>query len=234
MNWINSKKKSTYVIISVLVASYLSVTIFSGVAWVAVIALSASIVCPFALFLVWVVDTALIEKLLERRWTAILIAGVIVVYGMFANSFASEMINQIFMVDPEHFVVTSVFLTAVYLLVGLFAPFFVLPAYLVAIFSGLIALPAFFMLGSNKQALTRVLLWLFTVFIISTTAQMYGLFKYQLPQLAETVALWSDFNEHHRCDATWQVSVDKVIFLENGKVLGHIQNTRDYVVLPCY
>jgi hypothetical protein len=70
--------------------------------------------------------------------------------------------------------------------------------------------------------------------IVSSSNQILYLLEVNLPSLAEKVALWSDFNEKHRCTAKWSVDVDKVIFLHDGNVLAHITSgTNNYEVLPC-
>ena len=120
IDWIDDKKKSTYVLTTSLVACYAAVFVFPGIPWIALSALIGSIIFPFAIFLVWIIDSVFVEKLLSRRWTAILFAGVVVVYGIFANTFSSDLINNYFRVDPVHFTVTNIFLTTVYLLVGVF------------------------------------------------------------------------------------------------------------------
>jgi len=96
IDWIDDKKKSTYVLATLLVVCYAAVFMFPGVPWVAMSALIGSIIFPFAIFLVWIIDSAFVEQLLSRRWTAIIFAGVVVVYGMFANTFSSDLINDIF------------------------------------------------------------------------------------------------------------------------------------------
>lgn len=233
IDWIDDKKKSTYVLTTLLVACYLSVFAFPGVPWVAMSALIGSIIFPFAIFLVWIIDSAFVEKLLSRRWTAILFAGVVVVYGMFANTFSSDLINDYFKVDPAHFTVTNIFLTTVYLLVGVFQPFVMFPIWLALLLLGGFVLPALLVMGTGVQALKRIGLFLLATVLISASTQSLGLLQHQLPLLAEKVALRSDFNEKHRCTAAWSVSVDKVVFLHDGNVLAHISGTQNYEVLPC-
>jgi hypothetical protein len=120
---------------------------------------------------VWVVDTPWIEKLLSRRWTAALITGAVVIYGMFANKYASDVINEYFKVDPSHFTVTSIFLTTAYLLVGLFQPFVVLPVWLALFFLGMFVAPALLLAGTGKQRLLRFGGFALALFLISASTQ---------------------------------------------------------------
>lgn len=233
IDWIDDKKKSTYVLTILLVCCYAAVFAFPGVPWIALTALIGSIICPFAIFLVWVADSAFVDKFLGRRWTAIIFAGVVVVYGMFANTFASDLINDYFKVDPAHFTVTNIFLTTVYLLVGVFQPFVMFPIWLALLLLGGFALPALLIMGPTLQALKRIGLFMLASVLISASTQSLGLLQHQLPLLAEKVALRSDFNEKHRCTAKWSEEVDKVVFLHDGNVLAHISGTRNYEVLPC-
>lgn len=233
INWIDDKKKSTYVLVGVLLISYAATMIFQE-PWLAVVAAIASIICPFALLLVWIVDTAWIEKLLQRRWTAILIGGGLIVYGMVANTFASDLINDHFKVDPTHFTVTTIFLTTAYLLVGVFQPFVMVPLWLTTIVLGGFILPALVLTGAGLQPLKRVGLFFLATVLISASTQSLGIFHYQLPLLVEQVALRADFNEKHRCTAKWPVEVDKVVFLHDGNVLAHITGTRNYEIFPCF
>lgn len=231
IDWIDDKKKSTYVLTLLLVLCYAGAFMFPGVPWIALTALIGSIICPFAIFLVWIIDSAFVEKLLSRRWTAVLFAGVVVIYGMFANTFSSDLINDYFKVDPVHFKVTNIFLTMVYLLVGVFQPFVMFPIWLALILFGGFVVPA--LLVAGKQAAKRIGLFLLASVLVSASTQSLGLLQHQLPLLAERVALRSDFNEKHRCTAKWAVEVDKVVFLHDGSVLAHIAGTRSYEVLPC-
>ncbi len=233
IDWIEDKKKSTYVLTILLLACYVSVFAFPGVPEVALFALAVSIISPFAIFLVWIIDSAFVGKLLSRRWTAILFAGIVVVYGMFANTFSSDLINDYFKVDPAHFTVTSIFLTTVYLLVGVFQPFVMLPIWLALMFLGSFLFPALLAMGTGMQALKRIGLFLLATVLLSASTQSLGLLQHQLPLLAEKVALRADFNEKHRCTASWSLNVDKVVFLHDGNVLAHISGTRNYEVLPC-
>jgi hypothetical protein len=233
INWIDDRKKSTNVLVVFLVLTHASAFLFSNVSWIALIAVIASIVCPFAIFLVWVVDSPWIDKLLGRRWTSALIVGTIVVYGMFANTFASDLINGLFKVDPTHFTVTSIFLTTVYLLVGVFQPFVMFPVWLTFLLLAGVLIPLLLLMGSNKQAFKHVGFVLLAIWLVSASTQSLGLLKYHLPLLAERVALASDFNENYRCTAKWDVQVDKVVFLNDGHVLAHVQGTRKYEILPC-
>jgi hypothetical protein len=229
INWIDDRKKSTNVLVIFLVLTHIGAHLCSGVPWIARIAVIASIVCPFAIFLIWVVDSPWIEKLLCRRWTSTLIVGTIIVYGMFANTFASDLINSLFKVDPTHFTITNIFLTTAYLLVGVFQPYVMIPVWLVLFFLVGISLPAFLLTGPVK----RIGFALLSLWLITVSTQSLSLFKGYLPILAEQVALASDFNENHRCTAKWDVLVDKVVFLNDGHVLAHVQGTSKYEILPC-
>lgn len=233
INWIDDKKKSTYVLIGILLISYAAMIVFQ-VPWIAIVAAVASIICPFALLLVWIVDTAWVEKLVRRRWTAILIGGGLILYGMVANTFASGLINDYFKVDPTHFTVTSIFLTTAYLLVGIILPFVMSPLWLATIVLGGLILPALMVTGTGLQPLKRVGLFILALVLISVFTESLGIFQHQLPLLAEQVALRADFNEKHRCTAKWLVAVDKVVFLHDGNVLAHIAGTRTYEIFPCF
>jgi hypothetical protein len=231
--WIDDKKKSTYVLTALLVGCYAAFFVFPGVLWVTDIALIGSIIFPLVIFLVWIVDSAVVEKLLSRRWTAILFAWVVAVHGMFANTFSSDLINGYFKVDPAHFTVTNIFLTTVYFLVGVFQPLVMFPLSLASLFLGVYVVAVLFLMGMGMQALKRIGLFLLATALISASTQNLSLLQHQLPRLAELVALRADFNEKHRCTTTWAVNVDKVIFLHDGNVLAHISGTRNYEVLPC-
>ncbi|OWP49186.1 hypothetical protein [Pseudomonas nitroreducens] len=233
IDWIDDKKKSTYVLTTLLIACYAAAYALPGKHWVALTALAGSIVLPFAIFLVWVIDSNLVERLLSRRWTAILFAGAVILYGMIANTFSSNLINDYFKVDPAHFTVTNVFLTTVYLFIGVFQPFVILPIWLALLLLSTLLIPAFIIMGSGLKALKRIGLYLLATFLVSASTQILGLLEKQLPTLAEKVALYSDFNEKHRCTAVWPASVDKVVFLYDGNVLAHISKTRNYEVFPC-
>lgn len=233
IDWIDNKKTSTYVIFISLGICYGIVYLFPNCQWVASIALLGSILFPFTLFLIWVIDSELIRRLLNRRWTAVLFTGVVVTYGMFANTFSNDLINELFRVDPAHFTVTRIFLTTTYLLVGIFQPFVVLPVSIAVLLLGGVVLFALLFIGTGKQVAKRIVVFLFGSLAITASAQTLGLLQNGLPRLTELVALRSDFNEHHRCTAKWSVRVDKVVFLHDGNVLGHIAGARSYQILPC-
>jgi len=233
ISWIDDRKKSTVVLTALLMSAYLAVLVLPGIPWLALTALIFSIVCPFAIFLVWIVDSPWTDKLLTRRWTAILLSGVVIVYGMFANTYASDLINSYFRVDPAHFTVTSTFLTTAYLLIGVFQPFVMFPLWLALVLLGGLVLPALLIVGPGSQVFKRLGLFVLATVLISASTQSLGLLQHQLPLLAERVALASDFNEKHRCTTKWELPVDKVVFLADGNVLGHIQGTRNYEILPC-
>lgn len=93
--------------------------------------------------------------------------------------------------------------------------------------------PAGQALGDWRKSLKRAaLLCLFAV-LASASGQTLGLLQNELPQLAERVALRSDFNDSNRCTADWPARVDKVLFLNDGNVLAHLPATQSYQVLPC-
>lgn len=232
VNWIDDRKKSTKVLVATLVLAYALAKFGPAVPWVLTAALVCSIVCPFALFLVWIIDSPLTDKLLARRWTAVLLSGAAVVYGMFANTYASDLINNYFRVDPAHFTVTSIFVTTIYLLVGVFQPFVLFPAWLALVLLGGIALPMLMVVDSWRTGFKRVGLFILALLLVSASTQSLGLLEHHLPLLAERVALAADFNEKHRCTAHWDLPVDKVVFLADGNVLAHIQDGK-YAVLPC-
>jgi hypothetical protein len=132
-----------------------------------------------------------------------------------------------------HFTVTNIFLTTVYLLIGVFQPFVMFPIWLALLLLGSFVLPALLVMGTGMQALKRIGLFLLATMLVSASTESLGLLQHQLPLLAEKVALHSDFNEKHRCTAAWSVNVDKVVFLHDGDVLARISGTRNYEVLPC-
>lgn len=234
LDWIDDKKQSTWVLTSLLIAAHVSIFLFPDVMWVVLSALVVSILCPFAIFLVWIIDSVFIERIIRRRWTSVLLAGGIVTYGMIANTFASDLINTHFMVDPSHFTVTTIFLTTAYLLVGVFQPLVMFPIWLALVLLGTFIVPVLLLMGPGKQMLKRVGIFFAATLIISTSTRTLDLLRIQLPLLAEKVALAADFNQSHRCTAQWDSNIDRVIFLNDGHVLGHVAGTSRYEVLPCY
>lgn len=232
-DWIDDKKKSTWVLAALLSACYLGAILFPELRWVAPVAIIGSVVFPFAIFLVWVVDSSFVEKLLSRRWTAILVSGAVIVYGVFANMFSIELLNAHFGIDPAHFPITNIFLTTVYLLVGVFQPFVLFPLWLAVIVLGGIVMVVLLSIDTWKQRVKRGVVFVVAGVLLSASTQSLALLKHHLPRLAEQVALRADFNERHRCNARWSESVDKVIFLPDGTVFAHISGTENYKVLPC-
>ncbi|WP_153141515.1 hypothetical protein [Paraburkholderia agricolaris] len=233
IDWIDDKKISTRILVILLVAIYVGAHFGRPVPWVGMAALLGSIVLPFAIFLIWVIDSDWIDRLLKRRWTAILFAGAVVIYGIFARTFSNDLLNTYFKVDPGYFPVTGIFLTTVYLLVGVFQPLVMFPISLAVVMFGGISLLVIFMLDNWCKRLKRAaLLCLFAV-LASASGQTLGLLQNELPQLAERVALRSDFNDNNRCTADWPARVDKVLFLNDGNVLAHLPATQSYQVLPC-
>lgn len=234
INWIDDKKRSTYVLSVLLFCCYAGMGLFPASPAVALAAFLGSITVPFLIALIWLIDNTFIDKLLNRRWTAIFFAAVVIVYGMFANTFSSSLINELFGVDPTHFTVTSIFLTTIYLLIGIFQPFVIFPIWLAMIVISGVALPVLLVLGTGLQPFKRIGLFLSATIVISVASQTLGIVKNELPTLAEMVALHTDFHEKHRCTAIWTSKVDKVVFLADGNVLAHVSDKREYEVLPCF
>lgn len=233
IDWIFNKKKSTYVLTAMLVICYASAFLPHGVFWLSLLPFIGSTVIPFAIFLVWISDSEIFGKILSRRWTTVVVTGIMVVYGMFANTFANSFINGLFKVDPAHFAVTRIFLTTVYLLIGIFQPLVMLPIGVALLLFGGFLIPVILLMDIEKKSLRYFGIFLLASVLISASSHSLSLLERHLPLLTEQVALNADFNENHRCTAPWPRNVDKVVFLQDGSVLAHISGTRNYEIFPC-
>jgi hypothetical protein len=246
MDWISNKKKSTIVLLGIWILSYFfSFLILKSTGagyqkfFTAVFLGVVQTVCPLLIFLVLFVENGKLDLLFKCSWTRALVPIFVFSCGIVSHAYARSVLNNIFKVDPGYFVIASSLLTASVFVLGLFY-FFVTLSFIGILVVGWV--PVWFIsffreeiesVAGNLPPVTHII----GVFVLICFSYVqFENLRESIPQLVEVVAIEADFNAKHRCVGTWDVPIDKVIFLDGGNVLAHVAaagKQDEYKILPC-
>lgn len=221
-----STKRVSLVLIAVWIASIVA-TLLIGNFWIALTSLFLGGALPFALLAIWLPRSRLGQFFIAAApvWQ-LRIFGIsaLFAYSVYANKWASDVINDLFGVAPSHFGVSTTIFAV------LFAPFGLLYRqdvvgwlWIIFIISvGLLTyiLP-FFLLAPERPALgwkTWIGGFIF-IFVGAFVLAMSANISRQFRPLAMHFAIWADFNESHLCTDDWANQPNSVVFLGDQRVL---------------
>lgn len=194
---------------------------------------------PVAILYTWTRDV--IDRFLNHKEMYPVVATLIGTYGVVAHTFAGDLTNGVFGVDPTYFTITNTILTAIF-------PFVIMgklgvPVLAYFIFtSGLILTVAVFYYllspsdDDRKKVLSfvRFFLWLAVIVsLVSTYVTTLSALNSNIYTFAERVALATDFNSNFRCSVDMRGAVDKVVFLQDGMILAHLRGSNTYAAMSC-
>jgi len=194
--------------------------------FIADIILVLSGLLPVFLILVWVPFSHLFQKIFGRRFVTLAKVAALLAYGIYAEQKASEELNYIFKIDPNHFGITTKLLVTVLvpvklevwasgplwiLLILIAAP---LAIYVCLVACGLWAGPPM----SRKSKIILALV-MGVCGAMAVDLPLIDRMGTRLSTMVERVALWADFNPENRCNNQALDGSEGVIFLENGSVL---------------
>lgn len=243
MTWLTKFLKShaqvTQTLLVIYVVSVL-VSAFAQSAVLAAISIFLSGILPIALFVLWISSLKPIKEITVLLYIRALIWLAVFVYGVLAHKWASDVVNEMFKVDPSLFGSSTVFLAAVYGPIGvLYKPAITVIQVAELLFFFAIPFFALFLFDSTvrknltvKKIVAAAIVALSVVFIVPMT----GLILKNFNRVTESLALWADFNEKHRCVNPELKRAKSVVFLSDTNVLAYFPSEiyeDRYQVVPC-
>ncbi|MDO8826101.1 hypothetical protein [Methylophaga sp.] len=180
------------------------------------------------------------EHLKFWHWTVV-ISYIVFVYSLYAQSWATALLNSTFPVDPSKFGITGAFLTV------LVAPVSLLyyPDYLAGIHTATIVISMFIipflgialLVGFSIKKTLKIIAGIFALtFLMSFFVTLMLNFTMHIKDITRTFALNTDFNSSHLCGDEWANESKSVIFLGGNKVLAYFdgrESGKQFEVVEC-
>jgi hypothetical protein len=187
---------------------------------------------PFIVMCIYIYESDIYTAVKEQIWFKITSKLFILIYSVFALSYAMNQVNHIFNVDPKLFPITISFLTFSYF------PIFLLdilntPTIAIQVFSGLWIMIIFMKKIANSHikwidSIKEFLYFSLFLFVLSITHSLLNLYKYKLSKnFAIEVALKTDFMTEHRCVNLKNKHIDGVLFLSDNNVLTYTKDSKN-------
>ncbi|MNB57630.1 hypothetical protein D3C87_602350 [compost metagenome] len=231
-NWVKSPKKTTatlltlFVIMAVTALALKSQTlVFSTIA--------VGCTLPTLLIIVWLSSSNSFKAMKDAPWLAVVAAAIVFIYTLFASTWASSQINEIFKVNPDFFPITSAALTFIHLQATIISEVVVNPtlAFSMIFIPTILVFTLFFW---SKNGLKIILLLIISLIFSGAFYGFYRGLNQNLPTIIQYIALNSDFNEKFLCENDDARAAKSVVFLDGSYVLGYFpQLTEKYKVVPC-
>lgn len=187
------------------------------------------LVLPFLILILIVLDNVYFDKLMKYIWFKSLVYLISTIFIIYANSYASTEINNIFEVSSSYLPITTIVLTHLYVLdiisglIGIFLIFLSL-AIGISIVYGLV-----YQNSLKKNIVPLLLLGVYLV-IVKTPNDFIILNK---EKIIKEIAYEFDFNKKYYCKKF--ENVDSVLFLSSTVIVKYIkpQNGKEFEVKEC-
>lgn len=168
------------------------------------------------------------ERLKIWHW-AIIFSYIAFIYSLYAQSWASALLNETFPVDPSKFGITESFLVVLVAPVSLlYYPDYLAGIHTATIILSMIILP---ILGvavltgfSLKKTFKITGCILVLTFLMSFFVTLMLNFTMHIKDVTRIFALNTDFNSSHLCKDDWSNKSKSVIFLGGNKVLAYFDS----------
>lgn len=194
---------------------------------------------PFIVICIYIYESDIYTAVKEQIWFKITSKLFILIYSVFALSYAMNQVNHIFNVDPKLFPITISFLTFSYFPI-LILDIITTPTIIIIAFSGLWLMIIIMKKFANAHikwmdTIKELLYFLLFLLILSITQSLLSLYKFKLSEeYAIQVALKTDFMTEHRCDNLQNEHIDRVLFMSDNNVLTYTKDSKKpFEVQPC-
>lgn len=180
------------------------------------------------------------ERLKVWHW-AVITSWVVFIYSLYAQSWASSLLNDIFKVGSSHFPITESFLAVLIAPVSLlYYPDYLAGIHTATIISAMIVIPALsvaFAAGFSFRVLFKIFASLLAIIALMTffVTLMFN-FTSNLNDVTKTFALNADFYSDNPCNNEWASKSNHVIFLGGDRVLAYFENSSEdhrFKVVSC-
>lgn len=221
-----SPKRVSLLLIVAWVASVATTLLFGNI-WVALTSMFLGGALPFALLAIWLPRSrpGQFVRAAASVWQ-LRIFGVsaIFIYGIYANKWAGDVINELFGVDPSHFGLSKTVLAVLFAPFGLvyrqdvvgwlWGIFLLITVLLTCVLPLSLLAPERPAIGW-KAWVGGFLFICLGAFALTMSANIARSFH----PLAMRFAIWADFNESHLCTDEWAGKPNSVVFLGDHRVL---------------
>jgi hypothetical protein len=168
------------------------------------------------------------KKLKVFHWAA-MFSIVVFLYGIYAQSWASSTLNQIFYVDANNFGITYTFISFLLAPVGLLYHDTVIGAlYPIFIITSMFLVYIIPIALLTNMPFTKVLkisgVFFGSIFLMSFFLSMAFNLSNKIDDITKSFAVANDFNSNHLCQDSWSTGTESVIFLGGHNVLVYSTN----------
>lgn len=193
--------------------------------WITLTSLFLGGTLPFAFVVLWLASSKyglLIREAASVWHLRIFGISALFAYSIYAHKWASDLINELFLVDSHYFGTSTTVIAVLFTPFGLiYRPEVVKGLWIAFLFVAvLIAFILPLSLLSSRplgwRAWVKVALFVFVgSFFLATSKYLAQSFR----PTAKEFAVWADFNEKHPCTDDWASHAESVVFLGDQRVL---------------